>query len=68
MARTVRTSASLVLSPVPESEVRGLMPNSEAPAMRLTMATMPMASAMKVSAMITFDAMRRPRVTGRARR
>ena len=68
MARTVRASASLVDRPVPESEVSGLMPNSDAPAMRSTMATMPMASTMKMSAMITFEAMRRPRVTGRASR
>ena len=68
MASTVRASASLVLRPVPDSEVSGLIPNSDAPAMRPTTATMAMASTMKMSAMITLDVMRRPRVTGRASR
>ena len=64
----MRASASLVVRPVPDSEVSGLMPNSDAPAMRPTMATMTMASAMKMSAMMTLDVMRRLRETGRASR
>ena len=68
MASSVRAKASRVVSPVPDSDVSGLIPNSDAPAMSPTTATTTTASTMNANDMTTLAVTRRLRETGRASR